>query len=185
MPEPTTILLISGSTRQRSTNTPALRPAAVLAPPGIRAVLCDGLADLPAFSPDAPDDRPHPAVADLRQRLTEADAVVFCTPEYAGTLPGSLKNLLDWTVGTGELHGKPVAWVNVAGPDRGEGATATLALVLRYVAASVIAPACLRVPIPRDAVGPDGLVTPPALRDALAELWRQLLRHPPARARCR
>src|SRR5512142_2089036 len=169
MPEPTTILLISGSTRQRSTNTPALRPAAVLAPPGIRAVLCDGLADLPAFSPDAPDDRPHPAVADLRQRLTEADAVLFCTPEYAGTLPGSLKNLLDWTVGTGELNGKPVAWLTVAAPGRGEGAEATLRLVLRYVDARVIDDACHRVFVHRDAVGPDGTVTNAATRADIAE----------------
>ncbi len=177
------VLLITGSTRTGSTNTAAVRTLAAIAPAEVAPVTYGGLAALPAFDPDAPDDRPHPAVADLRRQLSAADAVVFCTPEYAGTLPGSLKNLLDWTVGTGELHAKPVAWVNVAGPGRGEGAIATLALVLRYVAASVIEPACLRVPIPRDAIGPDGLVTPPALRDALAELWRQLLRHAPVRAR--
>lgn len=41
-----------------------------------------------------------------------ADAVLFCTPEYAGALPGSFKNLLDWTVGGGETYGKPAAWIN-------------------------------------------------------------------------
>ena len=61
-------------------------------------------------------------MAGLRRQLADADAVLFCTPEYAGTLPGSLKNLLDWTVGGGELYGKPVAWINVANPGRGDGA---------------------------------------------------------------
>ena len=61
--------------------------------------------------------------------------MLFCTPEYAGTLPGSLKNLLDWTVGGGQFYGKPVAWLNVAAPNRGLGAQETLASVLGYVGA--------------------------------------------------
>ena len=52
--------------------------------------------------------------ADLRQEIAAADAVLFCTPEYAGTLPGSFKNLLDWTVGGGEIYGKPAVWINPA-----------------------------------------------------------------------
>jgi chromate reductase len=98
--------------------------------------------------------------------------VVFCTPEYAGTLPGTLKNLLDWTVGGGEMDGKPVTWINVAGPGRGTGADATLTTVLGYVAAAILPSSGVRVPVPRDAVGPDGRIGDPAararLRDALA-----------------
>jgi hypothetical protein len=52
-------------------------------------------------------------VARLREEITAADAVLFCTPEYAGTLPGSFKNLLDWTVGGGQLDNKPTAWIPV------------------------------------------------------------------------
>ena len=143
----TQLLLISGSTRATSSNTAALRALAALAPPGIDAELYSGLSDLPAFNPDADPDRPDPAVAALRNSLAKADAVMFCTPEYAGTLPGSLKNLLDWTVGTGELYGKPVAWLNVANPGRGDGAQATLASVLSYVGAAPIDTACARLPL--------------------------------------
>ena len=100
------ILLISGSTRRGSGNTAALRTVQALAPDGITAELYDGLAALPAFSPDE-DERPPGPAADLRARIAAADALLFCTPEYAGTLPGSLKNLLDWTVGGGEIYGKP------------------------------------------------------------------------------
>ncbi len=70
---------------------------------------------------------------------------MFCTPEYAGTLPGSLKNLLDWTVGGGEIYGKPVGWINVAMGGRGTGAEEHLAMVLRYVGAVAVEQACLVV----------------------------------------
>jgi NAD(P)H-dependent FMN reductase len=99
-----------------------LKTLRAVAPEGVTTVLYEGLSDLPAFNPDGDGERPHAAVADLRQQLAASDAVLFCTPEYAGTLPGSLKNLLDWTVGSGELYGKPVAWINVANSGRGEGA---------------------------------------------------------------
>jgi len=105
-------------------------------------------------------------VAELRERIAAADALLFCTPEYAGTLPGSLKNLLDWTVGGGEIYGKPVGWINVAVGGRGTGAEEHLAIVLRYVGAVAVEPACVRVPVPRDAVGSDGIIADPAIRAA-------------------
>jgi chromate reductase, NAD(P)H dehydrogenase (quinone) len=162
-----TILLISGSTRQGSGNTAALRTVQAVAPDGVTAELYDGLTALPAFSPDE-DERPPGPAADLRARIAAADALLFCTPEYAGTLPGSLKNLLDWTVGGGEIYGKPVGWINVAVGGRGTGATEHLALVLRYVGAVAVEPACVRVPVPREAAGPDGLIGDPAIRAALS-----------------
>ncbi|ONH31377.1 NADPH-dependent FMN reductase [Pseudofrankia asymbiotica] len=162
----TRVLLISGSTRDGSTNTAALRTALAAAPDGVTADLYDGLARLPAFVPG--DGEPvHPAVAELRRRIDAADAVLFCTPEYAGSLPGSLKNLLDWTVGGGELYGKPVAWINVAAEGRGGGADATLATVLGYVGAVVATPGPVRIPVARDAVGSDGLVGDERVRAAL------------------
>src|SRR6266702_4399864 len=144
------ILLISGSTRQGSGNTAALRTVQALAPDGIATELYDGLSALPAFSPDE-DERPPGPAAELRARIAAAGALLFCTPEYAGTLPGSLKNLLDWTVGGGEIYGKPVGWVNVAVGGRGTAADG----------------ACVRVPVPREAVGPDGIITDPEIRTAL------------------
>src|SRR2546429_9909735 len=114
------ILLISGSTRRGSGNTAALRTVQALATDGITAEMYDGLAALPAFSPDE-DERPPGPAADLRARIAAAEALLFCTPEYAGTLPGSLKNLLDWTVGGGETYGKSAGWVNAAVGGRGPG----------------------------------------------------------------
>jgi NAD(P)H-dependent FMN reductase len=171
-----TILLISGSTRQGSGNTAALRTVQAIAPDGVTADLYEGLADLPAFSPDE-DERPPGPAADLRARIAAAGALLFCTPEYAGTLPGSLKNLLDWTVGGGEIYGKPVGWVNVAVGGRGTGAEEHLAMVLRYVGAVAVPGACVRVPVPREAAGPDGTITDPGIRDALGAALTALAGH--------
>ena len=171
------VLLISGSTRNGSANTAALVTVAALAPQRVTPVLYDGLTDLPAFNPDHDGDLLPAAVAALRGEIAAAAAVLFCTPEYAGTLPGSLKNLLDWTVGGGELNEKPVAWINVANPGRGGGATATLASVLSYVGARVIDSACRDIPVPRDAVTPDGTVSDQGFTATVADIWGAVLSH--------
>jgi len=176
VPAPQRILLISGSTRDGSTNTAALRTIAQGPPAGITAELYDGLAALPAFNPDDDGPRLPAAAAGLRRVIAEAGAVLFCTPEYAGTLPGSLKNLLDWTVGGGELDGKPAAWINVAHPGRGRGAEATLATVLGYVGARVAEAACRQLPVTRDQIGPDGTVTDPGFRAEAAATAAALAR---------
>lgn len=177
MTSPVRILLVSGSTRGGSTNTAALRTAAAVAGAGVTAVLYDGLAALPAFNPDDDFEPLRPVVAELRRQIAGADAVLFCTPEYAGALPGSFKNLLDWTVGGGEIYGKPVAWINVAAEGRGGHAEASLATVLGYVGAAVIDAACRRVPIARGSIGLDGLVSDPDVRDHLAEIVRTVVDH--------
>jgi chromate reductase len=137
------VLLISGSTRTGSSNTRALRHMHEITIPGISSELYGDLVGLPAFVPNS--DPVPDAVRNLLTRIIAADAVVFSTPEYAGGLPGALKNLLDWTVGGGELYGKPVAWLDVANPGRGGGARAQLRTVLGYVGAHVVDAACVRI----------------------------------------
>ncbi|MGQ4617786.1 NAD(P)H-dependent oxidoreductase [Nocardia sp. R7R-8] len=172
----TVVLLISGSTRAASTNSAALRTVSAIAPEGVETVWYDGLADLPAFDPDD-DGTAHPSVAALREHLSRAAAVLFCTPEYAGTLPGTLKNLLDWTVGAGDLHGKPAAWITVAHPGRGDGATETLRSVLGYVGADIASAAVRRLPVLREDVGPDGLIADAEFRSGAVAVLRELVRH--------
>lgn len=173
----TVVLLISGSTRSASTNTAALRTVAALAPADIETRWYEGLADLPAFNPDD-DGTAHRSVVALHDQISSADAVLLCTPEYAGTLPGSFKNLLDWTVGTGDLYEKPTAFLNIAAPGRGDGAAATLLTVLGYVGAQVDPHACARLPVSRDDVGPDGLVTSAEFRTSALDALTHLVRLP-------
>jgi chromate reductase, NAD(P)H dehydrogenase (quinone) len=161
------ILLISGSTRAASTNTAAVRAANDIDTERITTAVYDGLPDLPAFNPDDDADPLPSTVSELRAAIAAADGVLFCSPEYAGGLPGSFKNLLDWTVGGAEMYGKPVAWINVAGAGRGEHAHASLRTVLGYVGAAIVEPAVARIVVGRGAVGPDGLVADPDVRERI------------------
>ncbi|WP_037913096.1 NADPH-dependent FMN reductase [Actinacidiphila yeochonensis] len=171
MPTPPVVLLLSGSLRAASTNEAVLRTAqAVAASAGVRAVRYDGLADLPHFNPDDDTDPLPPSVAGLRAAIEQAAGVLICAPEYAGTLPGSFTNLLDWTVGGTEICDKPTAWVNAAAPGRGQGAEATLRTVLGYTGADIVERACVRIPVGREALGADGIITDPEIRRQLGNL---------------
>jgi NAD(P)H-dependent FMN reductase len=165
------ILLLSGSLRAGSTNESVLRTVQALAPSSqVCAVFYSGLAALPHFNPDIDIDPLPAAVVDLRASIMESAAVLICTPEYAGTLPGSFKNLLDWTVGGTEICDKPVAWVNVAAPGRGQGAEATLRTVLGYTGADIVEAACATIPVSRDMIGADGVIADPGVRQQLSEV---------------
>jgi len=176
------LLLISGSLRAGSTNTAVLRTARTVAPEVVAAALYDGMGTLPHFNPD--DDREgepvHAAVTELRVQVMAADALLLCTPEYAGALPGALKNLLEWTVGDAGTHEKPVAWVNASGPAAPTGAADahdSLRKVLGYVGADIVEAACVRIPVTRDAVGPDGTISDREIRGRIEETLTTLVRH--------
>jgi chromate reductase len=146
-----------------------------VAPADIECHLYDGLDALPHFNPDD-DYEPLPrAVVDLRAQIEAADGVLFCTPEYAGALPGSFKNLLDWTVGGGEMYGKRVGWINASGlPTGASDAHASLRKVLGYLATEIVEDACVHVPVARQAVGDDGLIADARLRLQIADVLRTL-----------
>jgi NAD(P)H-dependent FMN reductase len=164
------ILLISGSLRTASTNTAALRTAREVAPPGVEVTLYERLERLPPFNPDDDAGDLPPEVAGLRDAIHGADGLVFSTPEYAGALPGSFKNLLDWTIGDdqpGSIYEKPVAWINTS-PRGARGAHDELRTVLGYAHARVVQAACRTVPVTASILGPDGLIADDASRVEIA-----------------
>jgi chromate reductase len=89
------ILGISGSLRRGSHNRKLLRAAGALLPPGVELVEWDGLAGLPAFDEDLETTPPEP-VLEFFHAVDEADALLIATPEYNASLPGALKNAIDW-----------------------------------------------------------------------------------------
>ena len=108
------VLAISGSLRADSLNTRLLRHASEQAPAGAEIELWDGLRLIPPYDEDD-DVEPAPAaVRELREAIAEADGLLFATPEYNGSIPGVLKNAIDWASrprATTPLQGKPVAVV--------------------------------------------------------------------------
>ncbi|MEV0895854.1 NADPH-dependent FMN reductase [Actinoplanes sp. NPDC049802] len=169
----TRVLLIPGSTREGSLHTAALRTAARFAPPEIATTLYEDLRDLPAF---VPGEAPMGPVAELRSMVDAADAVLFCTPEYAGSLPGSLKNLLDWLVDGGDLGGKPAAWLSVVRPGLDDGARAGLESVLDHAGARLLRPACVRIPLEMASIDGTGIVADGRLHVALQDMLQALAR---------
>ena len=166
------LLLISGSLRRHSTNTALLHTLQDLAPSDVSTVLYESLGELPHFNPDDDRGELHPVVADLRAQIHDAGALVFSTPEYAGALPGSFKNLLDWTIGDDDprsILGKPVAWINASA----RGATTahdSLRSVLHYASAEVVESACVEVPITGVMIGEDGLIHDRSVHESLVRV---------------
>ncbi|MDQ1393937.1 MAG: hypothetical protein QOF30_2914 [Acidimicrobiaceae bacterium] len=149
-----------------------------MAPDHLQVVVYHGLGELPHFNPDDDVEALHPAVAALRTQIATADAVVFSTPEYAGALPGTFKNLLDWTVGGGEIYQKPVAFLNASGSLTGAAkAHDSLRIVLGYVGSILVEGACAHIPVPRDAIGTDGLIGDPAVRNQIVDALAALAAH--------
>ena len=178
MADPIEILLISGSLRDNSGNSAVLRTAIELGDERARLRMYGGMAGLPQFNPDDdPDGGPVPApVAELRARLEAADGLLLSTPEYAGALPGSFKNLLDWTIGGASTYGKPVAWINASSrPNAGVNAHHSLRLVLDYATSDIVEHACRRIVVPRDAVGSDGLIADSGIREQITDVVRALV----------
>jgi NAD(P)H-dependent FMN reductase len=170
------VLLVPGSLRRASTNTAVLRTAQALAPVLVTTVLYDGLGSLPSFNPDDDVVPLPPTVAELRTQVREADALLFSVPEYAGGLPGSFKNLLDWTIGDdhpGSIYEKPVAWIN-ASVRTASDAHESLRKVLGYAKASIVEAACVHVPVAPALVDDDGRISDRGTRAAVAGSLVQL-----------
>ena len=106
------ILAVSGSLRADSLNTKLLQAAAELASDEVEFEVWDGLKAVPPYDQDDEDGSPPLAVARLRSAVAAADAVLFATPEYNASIPGQLKNALDWVsrpMATNPLRNVPVA----------------------------------------------------------------------------
>src|SRR5205809_6147511 len=136
------VLGISGSLRRGSHNTALLRAAAELLPDGSELELWDGLRAVPPYDEDD-DIEPAPAaVAELRDAIAGADALLFATAEYNHSIPGQLKNALDWVSrphATNPLRNKPVAVIGASiGAFGGVWAQAELRKVLKAIGGRVV-----------------------------------------------
>lgn len=169
---------MSGSLRSGASSSAVLRAVRLLAPPDVDVVLYDGLAALPAFNPD--DDQPGlplpPTASALRARVSEADALLICSPEYAHGIPGSLKNLLDWLVGSTDVTGKPVTLI--AASPRSVFVRAQPTEVLRTIAVRLVPDEAVVMPVVHHGEDAAAIAADPhraiILRSALEGLRRSL-----------
>jgi chromate reductase len=156
------ILAISGSLRRRSHNTALLSAAAGLVPDGVEIELYDELEALPPYNEDRDRELVAPVAARLREAIASADAVLFATPEYNGTVPGQLKNAIDWASrprGRGALSEKPVAVIGASVSEHGAlWAQADLRKILAIAGAHVLEAPAVVVGKAHERIDADGAV---------------------------
>lgn len=134
------ILGICGSLQARSSNLTLLERARELLQPACTLVLYTGLGDLPHFNPDLElvGEAPESVTA-LRREIASSGALLIACPEYGHSLPGALKNAIDWLIGSGELERKVIGvTASSVGYGRGERGLDALKVTLAAVSARVV-----------------------------------------------
>ena len=164
------ILAISGSLRASSSNAVILEAIQKMVPEDIDFFIFKGIDGLPHF--DDAEQVPI-AVTVWRKHLQDADAVLICSPEYAFGIPGSLKNALDWTVGSGELVNKPLALITAA--TGGEKAHAAWLQVFTALSANIPPAGALLIPFVRSKLSAGGSITDDTTRQAVQQLLNNLI----------
>ncbi|MES2278227.1 MAG: NAD(P)H-dependent oxidoreductase [Bacteroidota bacterium] len=168
------ILAISGSLRDGSSNTQILKLLGTWLPADIDYHIYNGMGKLPHFSPVAMDEALPDTVQDLHRQLDKANAIIICTPEYAFGLPGSLKNLLDCTVATGNLVDKPMAVITAS--SQGSYAHPSLLTTLGALSANIAHGGTLLIPFIRAKMDIDGNITDAATEQQLRVVFAALLK---------
>lgn len=128
------ILAIPGSTKSSSSSLSILNFLKKRFAGKVEFNLYDKIGQLPHFNPELEEQLPE-SISELRSLIKDSDGVIFCTPEYVFSLPGSLKNVIEWNVSTMLFSGKPVAIIVAAGS--GKKAFESLALILTTLEATL------------------------------------------------
>ena len=171
------ILAISGSLRDASYNTALLRAAAKLAPEGVELELWEGLKAVPPFDEDDEVNGVPAGAVELHRAIAGADALLFSTPEYNSSIPGVLKNAIDWASrpkASAPIRNKPAAVVGAStGMFGAVWAQAELRKVLASAGARVL-DGELPVPASHTRFDADGRLNDDEIRERLAEIVKTL-----------
>lgn len=127
------ILAIIGSTRAQSSNLSLIKELALFTSDIFDIEIYNSIGELPHFNPDLDNEHPPQMVVALRQKIKEADGIILCTPEYVFSLPGSLKNAIEWCVSTTVLSQKATGLITASAS--GQKGHEELQLVMKTVEA--------------------------------------------------
>ncbi len=159
------IFCISGSTRKNSSNLKLLQLIAEMRAEKYEVSIFNELSELPHFNPDLDTENPPASITDFRKKITSADAVIICTPEYVFSMPGSLKNALEWMVSNTIFSDKPVGLITASA--QGEKGQAELKLVMQTIGAIFNDDTTLLIQGVRSKINESGKITDEKTMDAL------------------
>lgn len=165
---PKKILAICGSTRQVSANLQIIKALEAIAGTAWELTLYTSLTALPYFNQDVTDEEVQSSVKEFRKAIDSADAVLICTPEYVFSLPGILKNALEWTVSTTVFSDKPTALITAS--SSGEKAHESLLLVMKTLGVKTTDDTCLWIPGVKSKLDAEGRVMNETLKTQLEKL---------------
>ncbi len=165
---PKKILAIWGSTRRVSANLQIMNALESMAGNAWEMTFYEHLTELPYFNQDVTSEQAPPLVHDFRKAIEVADGVLICTPEYVFSLPGILKNALEWTVSTTVFSDKPTALITAS--SSGEKAHESLLLVMKTLGVKTHDDACLLIPGVKSKLDAEGRVINESLREQLKRL---------------
>jgi chromate reductase len=164
------IVAICGSLRESSSNSLIIETVSRMLPANVKYTIYKDMAKIPAF--DDGNYVPDP-VADFRKLVNESDGVFICTPEYAFGVPGTLKNALDWTVGTGEFVDKPLALITAA--SLGKNAHAALLLIFKAISANIPEGGSLLIPYIRTKIDQHGAIKDDGTKEEIMKVMQSLI----------
>ena len=168
------IFAISGSLRLGSSNHAILQALGKMIPSNITYTIFNGMSEIPAFDPGLDNDEPPAAVTTFRNKISEADAIIICTPEYAFGVPGQLKNMLDWLVSSSSLVDKPVMLVTAS--SQGQYAHESLQLTLGALTAKLSEETNLLIPFIRSKMDSEGNIVDKVVKENLKKSFSHFVK---------
>ena len=166
------ILAISGSTKKNSSNNSILKHIAETYQELLTVKIYDAIDQLPHFNPDLDNENPPAIVREFRDNIQSADGIIICTPEYVFSLPGSLKNAIEWNVSTTVFSNKPVAIIVASAS--GEKAFESLDLIMTTIEAKIKKDSKLLIKGVKGKIWANGEINDPYTSEKIEELVESL-----------
>lgn len=168
------VLAICGSTKKNSSNHAILQFIAESFKEFIEVDFYDGVESLPHYNLDLDNENPPQIVADLRKRIDCSNGVVICSPEYVFSLPGSLKNIIEWNVTTTVFSNKPVAIIVASAS--GEKAFEALDLIMTTIESRIGEKSKLLIKGVKGKIGPNGEIQDQEVSEQITAVVQSLIR---------
>nr|WP_294787003.1 NAD(P)H-dependent oxidoreductase [uncultured Flavobacterium sp.] len=169
------ILAISGSTRKDSSNFKILKYISSQLKPEFEFEIFEDLDQLPHFNPDLDTDNPPEQIVSFRNKIIKADGIIICTPEYVFSLPGSLKNALEWLVSTTIFSNKKTGLITASAS--GEMGHEQLLLIMKTLQAACDSETTLLIQGVRGKINSMGEITDSETANVLQNFTKKIENH--------